>query len=56
MDTIKHFGDMIAYAWDYLNTPITMSGITFTFADIAEVAVFVAVVAIVINGFTGGEF
>ena len=56
MDTISNFGDMLAKAWQYLNTPITMSGITFSFADVAEVAICVAIGAVLINGFTGGEY
>lgn len=54
MDTISHLGEIFAWCWRAWNYPFTISGITFTLANVAEVSVLIFVLGVVLDALLQG--
>lgn len=54
MDTISHLGKIFEECWKIWNIEFNVSGFTFTLANVAEVAVFIWVLGVVIDALLMG--
>lgn len=56
MDVISNLGDIFSYCWRIWSIEFTVSGITFTLANVAEVAVFIFVLGVLLDVLLDGNW
>lgn len=60
MNTLEHLGEILTQCWQFLcDTEFTVSGITFSLANVLEVSVVIGLASMLISIFIvadGGDF
>ena len=56
MEAFEVFKEIIEWCWDFFTLEqFSFAGFTFTFANVAEVAVFIWVFNMIVDGLLGGD-